>query len=98
MNITLLLLLVIVFLTPTLLQMRRQKARLQQLQTLQASLAVGDAVMTTSGVHAVVAGVEESTVALEIAPGVVTTWERTAIVRRVEVPAAAGEMDPAPEL
>jgi preprotein translocase subunit YajC len=59
----------------------RQRKRMQaQAQTLQESLSIGTPVMTTSGLHATVAGLAEKTVDLEIAPGVVATFARPAIM------------------
>ena len=51
-----------------------------QAQALQESLTIGTPVMTTSGLHGTVAGLGETTVDLEIAPGVVVTFARPAIL------------------
>lgn len=59
----------------------RQRKRMQaQAQQLQNSLTIGTQVMTTSGMHASVAGLGEGTVDLQIAPGVVVTFARQAIL------------------
>ena len=59
----------------------RQRKRMQaQAQAMQESLTVGTPVMTTSGLHGTVAGLAEKTVDLEIAPGVVVTFARPAIL------------------
>lgn len=59
----------------------RQRKRMQaQAQQLQNSLTIGTPVMTTSGIHATVAGLGEGTVDLQIAPGVVVTFTRQAIL------------------
>ena len=59
----------------------RQRKRMQaQAQSMQNSLTVGTPVMTTSGVHGTVAALGETTVDLEIAPGVVVTFARPAIL------------------
>ena len=59
----------------------RQRKRMQaQAQALQESLTIGTPVMTTSGLHGTVAGLAEKTVDLEIAPGVVVTFARPAIM------------------
>jgi preprotein translocase subunit YajC len=69
----------------------RQRKRVQaQAQTLQESLSIGTPVMTTSGLHGTVAGLAEKTVDLEIAPGVVATFARPAIME-VRSPAIATE-------
>ena len=67
----------------------RQRKRMQaQAQALQESLTIGTPVMTTAGMHGTVAGLAERTVDLEIAPGVVVTYVRPAIL---EVRRPAGE-------
>ncbi|WP_324277500.1 preprotein translocase subunit YajC [Blastococcus brunescens] len=59
----------------------RQRKRMQaQQQELQNSLTVGTPVMTTSGLHGTVAALYDATVDLEIAPGVVATFARPAIM------------------
>jgi preprotein translocase subunit YajC len=72
----------------------RARKRVQaKAQTMQDSLTFGTAVMTTSGLHGTVAGLGEGTVDLEIAPGVVVTFARQAIL---EVRPAPGDgADPA---
>jgi preprotein translocase subunit YajC len=70
----------------------RARKRVQaQAQAMQNSLTFGTAVMTTSGLHGTVAGLGEGTVDLEIAPGVVVTFARQAIL---EVRPAAGTVEP----
>lgn len=74
------LLLVAALALPLILGSRRQKQAVAEAQRLQESLADGDRVMTTSGLQArVVSTADDSTVDLEIAPGVRTTWVRAAI-------------------
>jgi preprotein translocase subunit YajC len=59
----------------------RQRKRAQaQAQALQQSLTVGTPVMTTSGLHGAVAALGETTLDLEIAPGVVVTFARAAVL------------------
>jgi preprotein translocase subunit YajC len=71
----------------------RQRKRMQaQAQSMQNSLTVGTPVMTTSGVHGTVAALGETTVDLEIAPGVVVTFARPAILE-VRKPAPADGAD-----
>jgi preprotein translocase subunit YajC len=67
----------------------RQRKRVQaQAQEMQDSLTIGTPVMTTSGLHGTVAGLGEKTVDLQIAPGVVVTFARPAIleIRKPVVP------------
>ena len=71
----------------------RQRKRMQaQAQALQESLTIGTPVMTTSGIHGTVAGLAEKTLDLEIAPGVVVTFARPAIME-VRSPAVVAEGD-----
>jgi preprotein translocase subunit YajC len=66
----------------------RQRKRMQaQAQAMQDSLVIGTPVMTTSGLHGTVAALGETTVDLEIAPGVVVTFARPAILE-IRKPAA----------
>ena len=65
----------------------RQRRKMQlQTQAMQESLTVGTQVMTTSGIHATVAALGDKTVDLEIAPGVLVTFARPAILE-VRTPA-----------
>ncbi|MBV8542373.1 MAG: preprotein translocase subunit YajC [Pseudonocardiales bacterium] len=86
---------------------RRQKRAVADARQLQSSLTNGDRVVTTSGLHGTVVGsAEETTVDLEIAPGVRTRWLRAAIREKITEdeesaednadPAAAGAPLPAP--
>ncbi len=59
---------------------RQRKRMQQQAQQMQDSLTIGMPVMTTSGLHGTVAALAETTVDLEIAPGVVVTFARPAIL------------------
>jgi preprotein translocase subunit YajC len=77
-------LLVLALLVPMFLGIRRQKKELAKTTELQESLQIGDRVLTTSGLHGTVDSLDEGTVDLEIAPGIITTWSR-AVVRDVLV-------------
>ncbi|CCG03230.1 preprotein translocase subunit YajC [Blastococcus saxobsidens] len=74
----------------------RQRKKVQaQTAAMQASLEIGTPVMTTSGLHATVAGLAEKTIDLEIAPGVVVTFARQAILEiRRPADAATAVDDP----
>ncbi|BBY29581.1 preprotein translocase subunit YajC [Mycolicibacterium sediminis] len=63
---------------------RRQKKAMQATIDLHESLTVGDRVHTTSGLEATITGVNDDSVDLEIAPGVVTTWMKLAVRDRIE--------------
>lgn len=61
------------------LGMRRQKKEADKVTQMQNNLQVGDRVTTTSGLYGTVVDVDDTTVDLEIAEDVVTTWLRLAI-------------------
>ena len=85
---------VLLFVLP---QRARKKAQAQS-QAMQSSLTFGTAVMTTSGLHGTVAGLGEGTVDLEIAPGVVVTFIRQAILEvRSAATDVAGQASPGDE-
>jgi preprotein translocase subunit YajC len=75
-----LLLLVVAALLLFVLPARQRKRAQAQQQSMRDSLAPGTPVMTTSGIHAIVAGKGDATVDLEIAPGVVVTFAQQAIL------------------
>jgi preprotein translocase subunit YajC len=63
---------------------RRQRRAVQQQQELQASLNVGDRVMTTSGLFGTITDTsDDGTIDVEISPGVETTWLRAAVREKV---------------
>ena len=63
---------------------RRQRRAQEQQQQLQNSLAVGDRVMTTSGLYGTVTDADDTTtITLEIAPGIETEWLRAAVREKV---------------
>lgn len=73
---------------------RRQRKAMQATIDLHESLQVGDRVHTTSGLQASITRIDDDTVDLEIAPGVVTRWMKLAIRDRME-PAGFEEYDAA---
>jgi preprotein translocase subunit YajC len=78
------LLFIAVLALPLILNSRRQKRATADAQRLQSSLTDGDRVVTTSGLHGTVVGsADETTVDLEIAPGVRTKWLRAAIREKI---------------
>ncbi|MGK4594018.1 preprotein translocase subunit YajC [Amycolatopsis sp. w19] len=79
------LLLMLVVAIPLVMGTRKQKKAAAAQQELLSSLAPGDRVMTTSGLYATVADASaDTTIDLEIAEGVVTTWLRQAVREKVE--------------
>ena len=92
------LLLVLVLAVPLVMSTRKQKKQQAAQQELQSSLAPGDRVMTTSGLYGTVADTSgDTTIDIEIAPGVVTTWLRLAVREKVE-PVVETEEDSADEV
>ncbi|MFD0274791.1 preprotein translocase subunit YajC [Kitasatospora sp. NPDC127111] len=66
------------------LMFRSQKKRQQQMQQMQTSLEPGAGVRTIGGLYAQVKAVNDETVELEIAPGVVTHFTKSAIAAVLE--------------
>ncbi|GAB3442303.1 hypothetical protein GCM10027436_27790 [Actinophytocola sediminis] len=63
---------------------RRQRRAQEQQVALQNSLAVGDRVMTTSGLYGTVTDTDDdTTIGIEIAPGLETEWLRAAVREKV---------------
>jgi preprotein translocase subunit YajC len=69
------------------LLVRPQRRRARALQEMRDAVHVGSAVLTTAGLHATVAAVEDDTLLLEIAPGVQARFAKAAVVRVLD-PAA----------
>lgn len=67
---------------------RRQRKAQEQQQQLQNSLSLGDRVMTTSGLYGTIIDASSDTsIGLEIAPGVETEWLRAAVREKVNADA-----------
>jgi preprotein translocase subunit YajC len=64
---------------------RRQKKAMQATINLHDSLAVGDEIMTTAGLFGTIADVSDSTVDVELAPGVVVTMLKMSIKEKTTV-------------
>lgn len=73
------LIVLLVLVLPMFLTARRQKKSMAKTAEMQDALKVGDRVLLTSGLHGTVAGLGDTTVDVEIAEDVVTTWERMAV-------------------
>ena len=78
---------IVVLLAFYLLVIRPARQRQRQQLRLQASLTPGQEVMTTSGLIATVAAVEEDEVLLEAAPGLTLRWAKPAVARVLSEPA-----------
>lgn len=72
-------LLIVALLVPMFLGMRRQRREVANQARMQDSLKVGDQVTTTSGLYGTVVSLDPTTVDLEIAEDVITTWLRAAV-------------------
>jgi preprotein translocase subunit YajC len=86
-------LLIVVLAVPLFLSYRKQKKMASAQKELQNSIGEGDRVMTTSGLYATVISSGDTTIDLEIAPGVVTTWLRQAVREKVNTDAAGESTD-----
>ncbi len=84
-----LVILVLAFVLLIVVPARQRKKVQEQQRVLQESLTPGTPVMTTAGLHGTVAALGEGTVDLEIAPGVVVTFARQAVLE-IRNPAVAG--------
>ena len=82
-----LILLVLAFVLLIVMPARQRKRMAAQQQQMQESLQPGTPIMTTSGIHGTVAGKTDTTVDVQVAPGVVMTFARQAILE-VRTPAA----------
>jgi preprotein translocase subunit YajC len=71
--------------------LRPARKRQQQVQRLQSSISVGDRVMLTSGIFGRVAQLDDETLDLEVAPGVVISALRHAVAQVVEPRAGAAD-------
>lgn len=83
-------LMIIALLVMMFMQSSRQRKAVKAMQDMQASLEVGDTVLTTSGLHATIAALADDSLTLEIAPGVRTQWDRRVIREKLDVDTSAG--------
>ncbi|MBX3313521.1 MAG: preprotein translocase subunit YajC [Actinobacteria bacterium] len=70
---------------------RPQQQRMREQRDLVASLTPGDQVITAGGIHGELISVDEETVELRVADGVVLTIARPAIARRIDETAGSAE-------
>jgi preprotein translocase subunit YajC len=62
---------------------RPQKRQAEQRRQLIESIVPGDDVITIGGMHGVVRSMDDDDIELEVAPGIVVTYVRSAIARKV---------------
>ncbi|MET1132152.1 MAG: preprotein translocase subunit YajC [Aeromicrobium sp.] len=74
-----LVLLALVFFLLIIRPMRERQKQFTALRQMQSALEPGARVMITSGIHGTISTLDEDTVGLEIAPGVVVTVARAAV-------------------
>lgn len=91
MTLLFILLLLLILVVPQYMLQRKQRAHLERLQTMRDSLTIGDVVVTGAGLHGEVRGLDEGTVDLQIGEGVVTTWEKEAVIRNLSAELAQQE-------
>jgi len=77
-----------------LLIIRPQVQRGKQVRELQSSLALGDEVVTIGGMHARIVGLDDKTVDLRPADGVILTFDRNAVGRKAVQPEAERAEEP----
>ena len=83
-------LMIIALLVLMFMQSSKQRKAMRAVKEMQDSLAPGDHVLTTSGLHATVLSVGEDSLVLEIAPGVRTQWDRRVIREKFGAEATPG--------
>ena len=66
------------------LLIRPQQAKLRDRKAMVAALEIGDQVITAGGIHGTITEVNEDTVGIAVAPGVVLTLARQAIARPLD--------------
>lgn len=93
MDIVFLLVILALLFIPSFLMMRRQRKQQSQISQMQANLQPGDIVVTSAGLHGSIVSIGETTVDLELAPGVVVTMEKIGVLRAVNT-----DTPPAPVL
>lgn len=76
---------------------RPNRRRRQTMEKLQQELAVGDEVMTSSGLYATVAELDDKTVILETSEGVYSRYARGAILEVVSRSGAEASAEPEAE-
>ena len=84
MEIVYILIVLAIFLLPSLLMMRSQKKRQRQMQEMQRSIAPGDRIVNVAGFHCTVVENNGETLRVELAPNVVVTMETAGVMKLVD--------------
>lgn len=61
-SIILLILILLVLMIPSLIIQRKQRRHLDTIRQLQENLIIGDVIITTAGLHAIIRGIADTTV------------------------------------
>lgn len=72
-----------------------QQRRMRQHQAVIATLRAGDEIVTAGGVYGTIVSVDEDTLAVEVAPGIVLRVLRNAVSQRIGPDDASTEEAPA---
>jgi preprotein translocase subunit YajC len=67
-----------------LIMIRPQQRRQKEHVALMASLEPGDRIITIGGVYGLIMTVDENRVGVEVSPGVIIQFDRSAIARKIE--------------
>jgi preprotein translocase subunit YajC len=73
--------------------LRPQQRRRKEMQSMQNSVGVGTEVIMTSGLYGTVVGMDETTVTIEVSPGVTNRFARAAVGRVVPPEVEADDTD-----
>ncbi|WIM68950.1 preprotein translocase subunit YajC [Corynebacterium breve] len=84
MELLTLVLILAIFLLPSIFMMRSQKKRQSEMMALRNSLVPGDRIVTVGGLHGKIVASRDTEVDLEVSPGVVITIDSAGIMRRAE--------------
>jgi preprotein translocase subunit YajC len=76
---------------------RRQRATSASHEAMQDSLQLGDEIITAGGMYAIVRGIEDERLEIEIAPNVIATLDRRAVAAVAEDVEEDVDDEPAPE-
>ncbi|MDQ1438748.1 MAG: preprotein translocase subunit YajC [Acidimicrobiaceae bacterium] len=83
--------LLMLFAASWLLLIRPQQQRLRAQRQLVASLEVGERVLTAGGIVGTITALDDTEASIEVAPGIVLTFLRAAVSRRLQVDAVEEE-------
>ncbi|OHO34258.1 preprotein translocase subunit YajC [Corynebacterium sp. HMSC034E11] len=80
----LLIVILALFLLPSILMMRGQKKRQAQIEQLRQSIQPGDQIVNVAGFHATVVEHNGETMLVELVPGVAVTMDTAGVMRKIE--------------